>query len=627
MAGGNDKEKEKQLDAFKEGVSATIRALSGDKDADVLYKPSDRFDRPKLSEWRYRTKARIPIPSHADLTPEERALIRGTADTEALYLKHHNAKLHAGNRPSDETAAAIFESLEQARFEALGAKEGKGIAQNLNAVLAEHARKQNYAALESKEDIPTAEALYLLAREAFTGEALPQDAQNVVSLWKPYIEARLGENPFAALKETLSSQQDFASALRHVLQKLDYMAAPDDGGQDASDQQADQADTENTPNQPEQQDHEEQQDAQDQVSEDQGDTSPQDDHGEDEEQATSDFEEDGEDTGEGEAAADHEGEIKFAPRNKEAGLKTSYLIYTDQFDEIVKAADLAEPYELSRLRALLDKQAATMQSVIFKLANRLQRKLQARQQTTWAFDLEEGQLDSARLARIVANPTVPLTFKQERQTEFRDTVVTLLLDNSGSMRGRPITIAALCTDILAKTLERCQVKVEILGFTTRAWKGGKSRDMWMQEGRPTLPGRLNDLRHIIYKSADQPWRRVKNNLGLMLKEGLLKENIDGEAIVWAHNRLAARPEKRKILIVISDGAPVDDSTLSVNPSNILEADLQNVVNWIENRSDIEIAAIGIGHDVTRHYKRAIKITDASDLGEALIHQLDDLFDL
>ena len=338
-----------------------------------------------------------------------------------------------------------------------------------------------------------------------------------------------------------------------------------------------------------------------------------------------------EDLDDSEVQSDAEGEDAGMPNHRRpegyiAGPDKRYYVYTSQFDETVPAEELAEPEELDRLRTMLDQQLAHLQSVITKLANRLQRKLMAQQTRSWLFDLDEGILDSARLARIVANPTVPLSFKQERQTEFRDTIVTLLIDNSGSMRGRPIAIAAMCTDILARTLERCGVKVEILGFTTRAWKGGKSRDAWIQAGRPPLPGRLNDLRHIIYKSADTPWRRTRKNLGLMLKEGLLKENIDGEALVWAHNRLAARPEQRKILMVISDGAPVDDSTLSVNPSNILELDLRHVIAWIESVSDVELTAIGIGHDVTRYYKRAVTIADADELASALTTRLTELFD-
>ena len=320
------------------------------------------------------------------------------------------------------------------------------------------------------------------------------------------------------------------------------------------------------------------------------------------------------------------GRMRNHPDGAGAGPHGRYVVYTTEFDEETDAEDLADPHELARLRALLDRQLASHQAIITKLANRLQRKLMAKQQRTWQFDLEEGILDAARLARIIANPNVPLTFKQEKQTEFRDTVVTLLIDNSGSMRGRPIAIAAMTADIVARTLERCGVKVEILGFTTRAWKGGKSRDLWMAQGRPVNPGRLNDIRHIIYKAADAPMRRTRRNLGLMLKEGILKENIDGEALVWAHNRLAERPEQRKILMVISDGAPVDDSTLSANPANFLELDLRNVIEWIEERSGIELTAIGIGHDVTRYYKKALTITDADELAQALASQLEGLFE-
>jgi len=324
---------------------------------------------------------------------------------------------------------------------------------------------------------------------------------------------------------------------------------------------------------------------------------------------------------------DSEGEAPWRPemgRNSKQDLQ--YKMFTEIFDEIISAEDLCDLEELARLRTQLDRQLDNLQGAVAKLANRLQRKLMAQQNRSWDFDLEEGVLDTARLTRVVTDPTAPLSFKQEQDTEFRDTVVTLLLDNSGSMRGRPITIAAICADVLARTLERCNVKVEILGFTTKAWKGGESRDKWLDSGKPQNPGRLNDLRHIIYKGADSPWRRARRNLGLMLKEGLLKENIDGEALLWAHERLLGRTEARRILMVISDGAPVDDCTLSANPANYLEQHLRRVVNWIESKSDVELVAIGIGHDVTRYYKQAVTITDAEQLGGAITDQLADLFD-
>jgi cobaltochelatase CobT len=542
-------------------------------------------------------------------------LVRGCADTQGLYLAHHNMKTHLKARPRDASAGAVFDALEQARCEALGYRAMDGVAKNLNAVLGEKCRRLGLEHITSRDQAPLAESLHVLARLALTGEEVPPAAQNFVALWKPQLEKVLKDG-FADLGSVLHDQQAFAKAARQIINDLridgnsdennsDQETEPDEDGNEES-----QSVTEGGEN------------------DDQSSTLTKSDDSEGE------AEEEAEGTFEGEADGVDSMMDGERPANpfindrdyEDSGPHGRYTVYTTEFDEEVPAENLAEPQELSRLRAMLDKQIAHHQMIITKLANRLQRKLMARQQRTWTFDLEEGILDVARLARIVANPNVPLTFKQEKETEFRDTLVTILIDNSGSMRGRPIAIAAMTADIISRTLERCGVKTEILGFTTRAWKGGKSRDLWMAQGRPQNPGRLNDIRHIIYKAADAPMRRTRRNLGLMLKEGLLKENIDGEALVWAHNRLAQRPEQRKILMVISDGAPVDDSTLSVNPSNMLELDLRNVIQWIENKSGIELTAIGIGHDVTRYYKKALTITDVDELAEALVGQLADLFE-
>ncbi|MAM33902.1 MAG: cobaltochelatase subunit CobT [Micavibrio sp.] len=617
----------KRLENFKDGLSATIRAFAHKKDVSVSFKEQDRQDRPRLSDKRYRNalNANVALPHSKKLSADEKSFIRGSADAEGLYLGLHDKVFHTRNRPDDETAGAIYDALEQARYESLGARQMRGVAKNLNEILKAHCLKQGYNKDVLRETTNDADAFYTLARLAFTNNSEMHEADGLVKAWQPHLNKLSNQISLDKLSDTLSSQKDFSRFSKSFLSSLGYLpdddALPhsetndkdateqDDEGKDSADPSRDEESTEK--------EHK----GQDQPQESSDDT-----------EASQDEAEAGlEDSNQEYAAqedADSHGDAateKYRPANPSGPIQPSYKIYTTEFDEVIKAQELADPYELQRLRQLLDKQMGGLQSVVSKLATRLQRKLLAQQQRHWVFDLEEGTLDTARLARMVANPSLPMTFKQEEQSEFKDTVVTLLLDNSGSMRGRPIATAALCADILARTLEKCQVKVEVLGFTTRAWKGGKSRDLWQHNGRPTEPGRLNDLRHIIYKSANQPWRRVKNNLALMLKEGLLKENIDGEALAWAYNRLARRAEQRKIMIVISDGAPVDDSTLSVNPANILELDLQHVIARVEQHPDIELAAIGIGHDVSRHYRNAIKINDVSDLAEALIEQLEDLF--
>lgn len=612
-----------KFEQFKSATAAALRALARKPDIDVSFSTTEQAGDSRLRNPHGPGRTRLPLPDR-DMNPHNQALVRGDADAKALRLQHHDPVWHNRNTMMDLTAQAVMDALEQARCEALGATQMRGVAQNLNAALEEKCHRLGYHNIDSREQTNMADALHILARLALTGEPVPPSAQEVVAQWAPWVETHLGTEGFSNLAPYLDNQKAFAQQARLLIEQMEMNS------------------------------REEQQEGQNE--EDQADTSPQqspDGAGEDESaqdekpeslggsegvEAAEDTEDTGEatqagseDLSESEVKSDAEGDDAGMPRHRRpegyiAGPDGRYHVFTAQYDETVKAEELAEPEELDRLRSMLDQQLTHLQSVITKLANRLQRKLMAQQTRSWIFDLEEGMLDSARLARIVANPTVPLSFKQERQTEFRDTIVTLLIDNSGSMRGRPIAIAAMCTDILARTLERCGVKVEILGFTTRAWKGGKSRDAWIQAGRPPLPGRLNDLRHIIYKAADTPWRRTRKNLGLMLKEGLLKENIDGEALVWAHNRLAARPEQRKILMVISDGAPVDDSTLSVNPSNILELDLRHVIAWIESVSDVELTAIGIGHDVTRYYKRAVTIADADELASALTTRLTELFD-
>ncbi|MBI4031387.1 MAG: cobaltochelatase subunit CobT [Proteobacteria bacterium] len=611
----SDRNEQKFLENFKAATVAALRALARRKDVEVSYS-ADGPVQERLSGARPK-KLKLPVPGR-DLTPEETARLRGQADTRALHVRHHDPRLHLENAPMDLTAGAAFEALERARCEALGARQMEGVKQNLSAALENYCRRMGYHNISTKDDCSLSDALYISARLALSGETPGDAAAKVADLWQPWLKEKLGGDGFQALAPLLADQKAFAALSRKLIGWMDMKAddppppeAEDDEEQEGNDGQQDsRAEKDQKKEQPEQAESQAQEKNQDEAE-----SRP---AGMEDMQAEgANPETDSEDAGTPQMRQ-REGYIP-GPGNR-------YTIYTTAYDEIVDAGALADPEELERLRAMLDQQLSSLHSLTTKLANRLQRRLMAKQQRSWQFDLDEGYLDPARLARMIANPTVPLVYKQERATPFRDTVVAILIDNSGSMRGRPIAIAAMCTDVLARTLERCGVKCEILGFTTRAWKGGKARDLWIQNNRPPHPGRLNDLRHIIYKGADAPWRRTRKNLGLMLKEGLLKENIDGEALAWAYNRMAQRPEQRKILMVISDGAPVDDSTLSVNPSNILEQDLRNVISWIEDHSGVELTAIGIGHDVTRYYKKALTIADADELAPALIGKLDELFE-
>jgi cobaltochelatase CobT len=608
MASGN----EPQSEIFKHVTAVTLRTIAGKKDLEVTYSPAET----PIGRISPTGKPRLPMPD-ARLSAESKRLLRGCADAQALRFAHHDERWHLRNAPRDTRSLEAFEALEQARVEALGFEEMPGVGANLNAVLEEKCKRAGFPNISERDQAGLGDALHVIARMALTGEAPPPSASKLLNLWKPVLEKNRHID-FEALKANIHDQKTYAALAKKLIKALD-MPAGEDGLED-SDQAGD--DDEGGGADEQHQDSTEEEQSQGAGKMDLDDLVGADDtHDMDArvgEQSGESQEEQG-----GENPAD-----AFSKRRNtfEDGPHGRYTIYTTQFDEEVEAAELADPAELTRLRAQLDKQLASYQAIITKLANRLQRKVMAQQRRNWVFDLEEGILDGSKLARVIANPNVSLTFKQEKETDFRDTVVTILIDNSGSMRGRPIALAAMSADIIARTLERCGVQTEILGFTTRAWKGGKSRDLWVAEGRPAEPGRLNDIRHIVYKSADAPMRRTRKNLGLMLKEGILKENIDGEALVWAHNRLVKRRESRKILMVISDGAPVDDSTLSVNPSNILEADLRNVIQWIEGGSQVEITAIGIGHDVTRYYKRAITIADADELAKALIDELAELFD-
>lgn len=602
------------LELFKTATAATVRALSGVDDITVTYGAGEQ---PSLSG----SRVRLPTPSRL-LPPEEVARVRGASDAVALRAKHHSPLVHQQMMPATETGRQVYEALEQARCEALGTTEMAGVKRNLAASLTERCRRQGFDRVTDRDQAPLSEMLRLLAREAITGEAPPETADAALGLWRTWFDQHLPQDAMSDFRGLIDDQAAFARAVRTLLADMDLEAAlPETPEQDDSEDQE-------APDQ-------EQQDPDLEQERDGEELSMPDDTQSGEPQMGEDVEiEAGEEDADGdgdEMEAGEESDTPGRPNRQEHDLDPanrfgSYKAFTTEFDEEITADDLCDGDELTRLRLMLDQQLQHLHGVIAKLANRLQRRLMAKQQRSWEFDLEEGILDAARLSRVVINPLLPLSFKMENDTEFRDTVVTLLIDNSGSMRGRPISIAAISADILARTLERCGVKVEILGFTTRAWKGGSSREKWIQANKPAMPGRLNDLRHIIYKSADAPWRRARRNLGLMLREGILKENIDGEALLWAYNRLRGRPEQRRILMVISDGAPVDDSTLSVNSGNYLEQNLKDVIEVIERSGGVELLAIGIGHDVGRYYRRAVTIVDAEQLAGTMVDKLAELFD-
>ena len=601
---------------FKRAVAGCMRAMSGSRELEVTF----AAERPSLIGSGETAKARLPEPARK-LSAGEAAIVRGHADSLALKLACHDNNVHRRLTPQNQAARAIFDAVEQSRVEAIGSRRMKGVAGNLSAMLEDRYHRGTYAEVSDRADAPMEDAVAMMVRERLTGLAPPKAAQKIVDLWRPIIEDRAGDE-LDNLSESIEDQRAFGRAIHKMLQSLDMM---DEGAMDHDETGDDSGDSE-PDSKPEDTDAEGEQDQA-------GDAAEM----EQAEDSTEDVEDgamDADDAPTGELPEDSEmGDADDSAESRRPPMGQlvehrgpDYKVYGARFDETITAEELCEPEELERLRAYLDKQLTNLSPIVARLANRLQRRLMAQKNRSWDFDLEEGMVDPARLSRVVIDPQQPLSFKQEKDTNFRDTVVTLLLDNSGSMRGRPITVAATCADILARTLERCGVKVEILGFTTRAWKGGQSREAWLQAGKPQSPGRLNDLRHIIYKSADAPWRRARRNLGLMMREGLLKENIDGEAVDWAHKRLLGRTEQRKILMVISDGAPVDDSTLSVNPGNYLEKHLRWVIDEIETRSPVELIAIGIGHDVTRYYRRAVTIVDAEELGGAMTEKLAELFD-
>ena len=596
------------IEEFKRALTQTMRSIAEESELTVTF----GSETPSLNGLR----ARLPQPAR-DLDPVDRQNVRGQSDSFALRLAHHDETVNAQMMPREAEARASFTAAEDARCEALGARDMKGIARNLVDMHEARCAKAGYHDQMTREDAPVSEALGFMVREALTGSRAPPAAQGVVAAWQDWINKRVGDK-LTNLATLTHDQQAFADMTRDILVDLDLSEPV----ADLEDEDGDDGDSDDGDNGPEDGEggQADQQDGSSSEDMEMGD-------GEMEEGDQETVQMEGEEV-DGETDGEEAGEAAqpYAPDGSVQSEKSAYNVYTTKFDEIIEAEDLCDAEELARLRSYLDQQLQQMQGVVSRLANRLQRRLQAKQNRSWNFDLEEGYLDPARLSRVITDPTQPLSYKMESDTNFRDTVVTLLLDNSGSMRGRPITVAAMCADILARTLERCNVKTEILGFTTRAWKGGQARETWMANGKPGHPGRLNDLRHIVYKNADAPWRRARRNLGLMMREGLLKENIDGEALIWAHNRLLARGEQRRIMMVISDGAPVDDSTLSVNAGNYLEKHLRNVIEDIETQSPVELIAIGIGHDVTRYYRRAVTIVDAEQLGGAMTDKLAELFD-
>ena len=596
-------------DAFRRALAITTRAIAGDKELDVRF----GGEIAGLSGGRMVLPNPGPQPS-----AKAAAAVRGRADALALRLAYHNETAHAKALPPGATARAIFHAAEQARVEGLGAREMRGMAANLDAALIDRCRQKGWQKVTEREMAPMEEALAMLVRERVSGRPVPAEAAGLMTLWRDQLEDRAGKS-LDALAINAEDQQAFAEMLRSVIRDLDLSDELGGDPEESENPEDEDEGVEREQRTGEDQDEDGQSDDNQDTPDAAGEA------GDDDENNT-----DSDDADTRVDSMDDEGAAQKAMRpnwrpGDDADAK-AYKVFTREFDEVIQAADLCDTEELTRLRKYLDGTLKGLDQVVGRLANRLQRRLMAKQERAWKFDLEEGMLDGSRLARVIADPTLPLSYKAESETKFRDTIVTLLIDNSGSMRGRPIMVAAACADILARTLERCGVKTEVLGFTTKAWKGGKSKEKWLAEGKPPQPGRLNDLRHIIYKAADTPWRRARVNLGLMMREGLLKENIDGEALLWAWKRLSVRPEQRRILMVISDGAPVDDGTQSANSAGYLERHLRETIALIETRSDVQLLAIGIGHDVTRWYRHAVTINDVDQLGGAMTDQLAGLFD-
>jgi len=582
---------------LKQALTSTARVISDDlnlKDSSNQNKSSKKFDFFNLENLN---------------TKNDFIKARAESDSSALKKKFSNNEIYKKNLPNNSSYNSLYSIAEKVRYELLGSKMLKGVGKNIKANYDQIVSLKRKDQLKTKEDVPVIEAFELYMLKKFHNIKLNKLTNDMLNYWEKDFD-HVVEKHLEFLKENLESQNKYSSKFSEILQEMDIFQNEDN----EETKEENQDDGQNNPSNDDQQSDTD--DKRDQNKEEETETSLDSDYDIDEYKLDEQLVD---------TDSDQQSNEQVIQKKSLNEAHLEYKIFTSQFDEITKAENLENSDEASKLRKTLDQQLIGFQDIITKLANKLQRQLLAKQNRAWEFDLEEGLLDSSKLPRIIMDPYNSLSFKKEKDLDFKDTVVTLLIDNSGSMRGRPITIAAICADILSRTLERCSVKVEILGFTTKNWKGGKSREFWNKKGKKKNPGRLNDLRHIIYKGADTHWRQCKNNLGLMLKEGLLKENIDGEAISWAFNRLKKRKEERKILMVISDGAPVDDSTLSVNSGDFLEKHLKKMVKFIEDKTETEILAIGIGHDVSRYYSRAIKITDVNELGDVMISELSELF--
>ena len=597
--------KEDTLDTFKRALSSTVKAIAEDKEIEVVFGGNSSSSEDKII---------LPeINNIFDL--DNLSSIRGTADNEALIHKYRNNNTYSEFLPNKEKNKKIYESLENSRIQILGSKYMRGVKSNLLSLYEKDCQEKNYSNVTSQSDLDIENALEIYLKKRNDASLVPKSASHALSYWSKWLDSKIGDSIDGLLKN-INDQEQFAQLANKLILDLklyDTNENKDESEDDNKGQQTEELDNPDV----------DETESQSSMSDDDMENTEEEVQSEESEMPVDENNEEMQDL-------EDDGSENVKPQYKEnksiETILSEYMVYSNQFDEVITAQDLCEDEELNRLRKYLDQQLKSFQTIISRLANRLQRKLLAKQNRSWEFNIEEGLLDTSRLTRVITDPFYSLSFKKEKDTDFKDTVVSLLIDNSGSMRGRPITVAAMSADILARTLEKCGVKVEILGFTTKAWKGGKSRESWMQNNKPPSPGRLNDLRHIIYKAADEPWRRSKKNLGLMMREGLLKENIDGEALLWAHKRLQNRYEARKILMVISDGAPVDDSTLSVNSGNYLEKHLRGAINWIENKSDVQLLAVGIGHDVTRYYKKAVTIVDAEQLADVMTEQLVDLFE-
>tara|TARA_Y100000590_G_scaffold403349_1_gene489955 strand:- start:1791 stop:3599 length:1809 start_codon:yes stop_codon:yes gene_type:complete len=591
-------EQELLKERFKAAVSSAVKAIAENFDIEI-----------KFGNNISSSKTSLNLPEIANLKNlQDFTNLRAFADSAALKIKYTDKKIYKENEPQGPTAKSLYAIAEKIRYEKIGSTKLKGVRNNIIQCYENKFKNKKIEEIKTEADVPITEAFELYLRNHFFKIKQNDSTKKVLSYWKDLFDKNL-KIKLKELDNCVQNQREFNHIMSEIIENLEFEDSDNSEKQEKKETATDNSNSQNN------------------EEEDNSSKSEQNQENESGFNITdSEFDSlDEENNLNQNETKEIEGTPNIQRKNQKNFPKDKYKVYTNEFDEIAEAKDLENEDEIKRLRKSLDQQLTSLQNIVAKLANKLQRQLLAKQNRSWEFDLEEGMLDASKLSRVIINPLHSLSYKNEKETEFKDTVVTLLIDNSGSMRGRPISVAAICADILSRTLERCSVKVEILGFTTKNWKGGKSREKWNINNKPTNPGRLNDLRHIVYKSADAPWRQSKKNLGLMLKEGLLKENIDGEALLWAFKRITKRKEERKILMIISDGAPVDDSTLSVNAGNYLEKHLKQTVKWIEENSNVEVLAVGIGHDVTRYYKKAIKIADVQELGDVMIGQLTNLF--